>query len=456
MSYPHLATRLYNAPLLITPGKAEVIEQVFRAYCEGRGEPGGPPPSRKELQAPGVTTRADGGYLRTQSGVALIPIVGTLVQRADSMDAMSGLIGYNRIASQLQAALDDPRVDAILLEIDSNGGEAAGLMDLAGKVSAARTKKPTWAIANEGAFSAAYWLASATGRVSAPESGMVGSIGVVMMHVDQSGKDAKAGIKYTPVFAGDRKVDFSSHAPLSDAAMQTAQDEVDRVYGLFVDAISANRKMAPQAVRDTQAGLFHAKAAVDLKLIDAVESFDATLAALEAEAQRFRFYGPRAATSARVPQGDTTMTANADKPAAPAGAAASELTEAQKRGFEEGKGEGAKAGSDAERTRISAILTHAEAEGRSKLAQHLAFKTTQSVEDAAAMLAAAPKEVAAKDPTNRFAAAMDAQGNPNLVPDGAASNNDAAGDAGKPSVPVAANIYKFRRECVAKARAAGK
>lgn len=448
MKYAHLATHLYDAALLITPAKADILASVFRAYCEGRGEPA-PIEQRKELTAPGLT-KADGGYYRTASGIALLPIVGTLVQRGDNMDAASGLIGYNRIATQLQAAIDDPRVDAILLEIDSNGGEAAGVMDLAGKIASANTKKPTWAIANEAAFSAAYWLASASGRVSAPESGMVGSIGVVMLHMDQSVKDAKQGVVYTPIFAGDRKVDFSSHAPLSDAALQIAQDEVDRMYELFVAGVATARSMDPQAVRDTQAGLFHAQAAVDVGLIDAVESFDATLSALTAEAQRFRLYGPRAATSARVPKGDI-MTANADKPAAPAGAATEQLEQAKKLGFDEGKGEGAKAGADAERARVSAILTHAEAGGRRTLAEHLAFKTTQSVDEAVAMLAAAPKETPPAT-GNRFAAAMDKEGNPKIAPDAAVSAGDASGDAAKPSIPIAANIYAFRAKCVAEAR----
>jgi len=436
MRYPHLATRLYNAPLLITPGKAEVIEQVFRAHNEGRAAAlKADDAPRKEL-AIGGTTRTEAGYLRTQTGVALIPIIGTLVQRADSLDAASGLIGYNRIATQLQAALDDPRADAILLEIDSNGGEAAGVMDLAGKIAAAKMKKPTWAIANEGAFSAAYWLASAAERVSAPASAMVGSIGVVMMHVDQSIKDAKSGVVYTPIFAGDRKVDFSSHAPLSDDARATAQAEVDRLYDMFVGSVSGNRKMDEQAVRDTQAGLFHAQAALDLGLIDAVESYDATLAALAAEGQRFRFYGPRAATS-RASPGEMTMTANAEKPAAPAGA--EQLAEAQARGFIEGKAEGVKLGTDAERTRIAGILAHSEATDRRALAEHLAFKTGNTVEEAASMLAAAPKATAA--PTNLLAAAMAGVPNPQVGADGQPVNAEH-----KPVVISAGSVFEQRRK----------
>lgn len=433
MRYPHLATRLYNAPLLITPGKAEVIEQVFRAHNEG-GKPMPEAPPRKEF-AFGGATRTDAGYLRTQAGIALIPVIGTLVQRADSMDAASGLVGYNRIAMQLQAAIDDPRTSAILLEIDSNGGEAAGVMDLASKITAAKMKKPLWAVANEGAFSAAYWLASAAERVSAPASGMVGSIGVVMMHVDQSIKDAKAGVVYTPIFAGDRKVDFSSHAPLSDDARATAQAEVDRLYELFVSAVADQRPgMNAQAVRDTQAGLFHAQAAAELGLIDAVESYDATLSALEAEAMRFRVYGPRA--RAQLSEG-----ANMEKEKPAAGAAVDHLAEAQARGFTEGKAEGTRletqAATEAERTRISGILAHAEAQDRRALAEHLAFKTGNSVDDAVALLLAAPK---ATGTTNLLAAAMAKVPNPAIGADGQPTTDH------KTVVISASDVFAQRRK----------
>lgn len=446
MSHPRLAQRLYNSALLITPGKAEVIEQVFRAHQEGRAALLAPPAveaPRKELDAPGIT-KADAGYYRTASGIALITAVGTLVQRGDSMDAASGLVGYNTIAAQLQAAVDDPRVGAILLEIDSNGGEAAGLFDLAGKVRAANQRKPTWAAVNEQAFSAAYGLAAAAGRVAVPQSGMVGSVGVVMMHVDQSVKDAKAGITYTPIYAGARKVDFSQHAPLTDAAMQIAQDEVDRVYEMFVNAVADSRGMDPQAVRDTEAGLFDAQTALDRGLIDAVESFDATLMALAIEAQRFRVDGPRAVTN---PKGARAMNATADQIAA-----------AKAEGVNEGK-----AAADAElakkvaeasvaaQARVAAILTHAEAAGRATLAQHLAFKTTQSVDDAVALLAASPKEVAAA-PGNAFAAHMDKVGNAKVVPDAASANAAANGDAAQKVPKTATQIYEFRRQQVVKAR----
>lgn len=76
--------------------------------------------------------------------------------------------------------------------------------------------KPIWAVANESVLSAACAVASAADRICVTRTGEVGSIGVVAVHVDESGADAKAGLAWTFVFAGERKVDANAHEPLSE------------------------------------------------------------------------------------------------------------------------------------------------------------------------------------------------------------------------------------------------
>jgi signal peptide peptidase SppA len=417
MNYPQLASRLYNTPLLITPGKAEIIEHVFRSHQEGRPALLAPPAPaatevqpRAELLAPG-TVRMDAGYYRTSSGVAIIPVLGTLVQRAGGMDALSGMTGYNRIGAIMQAALADPQVGAVLFEIDSPGGEANGAFDLAAKIRAATTKKPIWAVANEQAFSAGYLLASAAERVSAPESAMVGSVGVVALHVDQSGKDAKQGLVYTPIYAGAHKVDFSSHAPLSAEALKMAQEEVNHMYDLFVSAVSTGRGLSEQAVRDTEAGIFSAKVAQRLTLVDSVEPFDATVEALAKEAQQVRSTGMRVAASTPatpiVDEEQTMATGTVETFSAEQLAAA--------------ESNGNKSGAQAERQRIAAILNSEAAKGKSTLATHLALETELTPEQALGLLAKAE----AQQP-DQFAAAMAKLGNPNIGADASGSGDQPA------------------------------
>ena len=266
---PHLAARLFGVPLAIHRPKLDVILAVL-----------GPRVGLSDLAAaPGYSppTRAMSG---SPPGVAVIPIHGTLVRRTVGLEAESGLTSYAGLAAQLDAAIGNPEVSAILLDIDSPGGESGGVFDLADRIRAASQIKPVWAVANDMAFSAAYALASAASRVFVSRTGGVGSIGVIAMHVDQSEKDAQDGVHYTAVFAGDRKNDLNPHEPISSEAHAFLKAEVNRIYGLFVETVARHRDIEPSAVRDTEAGLFFGQAAVAMGLADAVGTFDDALAQL--------------------------------------------------------------------------------------------------------------------------------------------------------------------------------
>ena len=266
---PHLAARLFGVPLAIHRPKLDVILAVLGprvGLAELTAAPGFTPPPRA---APGSPT-----------GVAIIPIHGTLVRRTVGLEAESGLTSYAGLTAQLDAAIGNPAVSAILLDIDSPGGESGGVFDLADRIRAASQIKPVWAVANDMAFSAAYALASAASRVFVSRTGGVGSIGVIAMHVDQSEKDAQDGVHYTAVFAGDRKNDLNPHAPISGEAHAFLKAEVNRIYGLFVETVARHRGIEASAVRDTEAGLFFGQAAVAMGLADAIGSFDEALAQL--------------------------------------------------------------------------------------------------------------------------------------------------------------------------------
>ncbi|MBF0188963.1 MAG: S49 family peptidase, partial [Magnetococcales bacterium] len=205
----------------------------------------------------------------TPNGIAIIPIHGTLVKRAGAVEAASGLLSYAAVEEMILDAATDPAVKAILMDIDSPGGEVGGVFDLATMIREAGEDKPIWALTDD-AFSAAYLLASAAHRIILPQTAGAGSIGVIAVHVDESERDAKEGRNYTTVFAGSRKNDFSSHEPLSDAANNRLQSEVDRLYSMFVQTVAKNRRMDISAVRATEAGLFFGQDAVAVGLADRV------------------------------------------------------------------------------------------------------------------------------------------------------------------------------------------
>jgi len=271
---PHIASRVLGTPLVIGQAKLEAIVSVL-----------GP---RIGIEAPSaaVALHDDAGRPRattvTPSGIAVIPVFGTLVKRAGPIEAASGLTSYGDLETQILDAATDPAVRAIVLDVDSPGGEASGVFDLADLVFEARSLKPVWAVADEEAFSGAYAIASAAERVIVPRTGGVGSIGVVAVHIDRSARDVMEGYRYTTIFAGAHKNDFNPHGALGGEARTALQAEVDRVHGLFVETVAHNRGMATAAVRETEAGLFFGEAAVRAGLADEVGTMRDVLAALAA------------------------------------------------------------------------------------------------------------------------------------------------------------------------------
>lgn len=259
MQLVHLASRLYGTPLLIARPKLDVILSVLGSRI-------GLPDLDMAMPLPMPRQSATSA----QAGIAVIPVVGTLVRRSMGIEAASGLMSYGEIESRLDAALADPQVAGILLDLDSPGGEASGVFELAERIRAASTIKPIWAHANDAAYSAAFAIAAACQRLTLSQTAGVGSIGVIALHVDQSVKDAKDGLNYTAVFAGSHKNDFSPHEPLSPQAITALQTEVDRLYDIFVNQVGQMRGLDPDAVRATEAALFYGVQAVAAGLADAV------------------------------------------------------------------------------------------------------------------------------------------------------------------------------------------
>lgn len=264
-----LATRIINTPLMIHPDKLVTILGVIGDRIgldvPGRAEiaPFRPASERETTDEPGV--------------VAVIPVHDTLVHRTRGLDALSGLNSYEEIRKSFRRAVEDPEVGSILFDIDSPGGEAAGVFDLVDEIFEAREVKPVYAFVNETAYSAAYAIASAAEEIFVPRTGGLGSVGVVALHVDQSGFDAQRGLKYTYIYAGARKIDFSPHKPLSQEAFGVARDEIEEVYNLFIETVARNRGLPASAVRVTEAGIFQGRRAVDAGLADRVTTWDQAL-----------------------------------------------------------------------------------------------------------------------------------------------------------------------------------
>jgi ClpP class serine protease len=277
LNLPHVASRVFGTPLMIARGKLEVILSVLAPRLAGSGLDAAAPETE---QAPLSSI--------TIERIAVVSVIGTLVSRSGYLDAASGLASYADIGDAIGEAMADPSVRGVILDVDSSGGEVGGLFDLVEQIGAikAASQKPLWAVANECALSAAYAIASTADRLYVTRTGEVGSIGVVAVHIDESGADAKAGLAWTFVFAGERKVDGNAHEPLSERARMTIHADVDRLYAKFCAHVATKPGNTSETARRTNAAIYRGDLAVRAGLADRVGTLDLAIAEMATELDR--------------------------------------------------------------------------------------------------------------------------------------------------------------------------
>ena len=267
-SYPHLLARVFDTPLFIDKPKLEVILSVLNNEL-GLGIEVG------QIDAADIKNRdRSRAYHVTADGIAQIPIHGTLVRRAHALDALSGIRSYEQIRNEVQDAATDPQVRGILLDIDSPGGEASGMFDLMADLREAADMKPVYAAANDDALSAAYGIASVAKQIFVTRTVSAGSVGVIAVHLDESGANEQAGKKYTVMRAGARKAEHNSLEPLTEEGRESLQEELDRLHTLFIDEVAESRNLDPKQVRKTEAQVYHAENAVTAGLADQVGTLE--------------------------------------------------------------------------------------------------------------------------------------------------------------------------------------
>lgn len=287
MHHTQIAQRVFNTPLMLDPAKALAILTGLGPRITGReisieglemaAEHQDPAtlPARASLFGDDLTKRqARNGSqpFAVVDGIAVIEIAGTLVHRGAWIGQSSGLTSYEGIAAQLQAALADPAIRGIALDIDSFGGEVAGAFDLADRIRAVRQVKPVQAFVADHALSAAYALASQADRIFLPRTGTVGSIGVVAMHSDMSGALDQKGIAVTLIHAGTRKVDANPYQPLPEAVRERIAGELEDLRQLFAETVAEGRgrRLDTLQALGTEAAVFRGEAAVFAGLADEV------------------------------------------------------------------------------------------------------------------------------------------------------------------------------------------
>ncbi len=241
-------------------GIADRSQSDIQAVLAARGEP---------------LANTEGVVMR--DGVAVLPVRGPIFRYANLFTQVSGATSLEALATDFGQAVANPAVKAIVLEVDSPGGMAAGISEFAGQVRAASKVKPVVAYVSDMGASAAYWIAAAASEVVISDIARVGSIGVVMQ-AQRSAEDGSIKL-------------ISSQSPLkqarpdSESGARLFQQMVDQQAQVFIDAVATYRGVtADKVVNDFGQGFVLVGAsAVAAGMADRLGTLESIIAGLSGD-----------------------------------------------------------------------------------------------------------------------------------------------------------------------------
>jgi signal peptide peptidase SppA len=340
------------------------------------------------------------------SGVAVLDIRGPIMRYRSFWTWLLGGTSVEEASTGLQAALDDPTVQSIVLAINSPGGQVDGINEFANSIRAANSQKPVTAYVGGMGASGAYWLAAAAGKIVADETAQLGSIGVLATVMDATGAEQKMGVKRYDVVSSQSPLKRTD--PGTDAGRAQLQSVVDSLAQVFIDKVAQFRGTTPAKVESDfgKGAVVLAPAAVAAGMADGLGSLQSVLTDGDRNGMPMRQVRDKPGlrvegTVAEEPDEEDNPALNDDNDCAnPPGAARDpEDDDEDEEDDDEEELEvtaSVPEGDDnlltptEDRQRIAAILTSEEAKGREELARILALETNHTLEAAKKMLAAVP------------------------------------------------------------------
>jgi signal peptide peptidase SppA len=273
-TYDHLAAFALEHPWALTAHMRAIVANILARRLAGMDDDDEAIARAQQARESRDITVRGGGL------VAVIPLMGVVAPRMNMLSEISGGATFEGLTKQLQAAVADPDVKTIVFDVDSPGGNVAGVSEFAREVLRARAVKPIIAQANHLLASAAYWPMACATEIVATPSALVGSIGVYTLHDDLTGALEQLGIKREVISAGKYKAEAVSGGALSDEARAHMQHLIDGAYNRMVGDIAKGRGVSAAAVRSGygEGRVLNAEDALAAGLIDRIATLDDTLA----------------------------------------------------------------------------------------------------------------------------------------------------------------------------------
>ena len=288
MRHAYLLSWVRSGIWAIEPVKAQVILDVLMRRAAG-STPAASDHDDEVLWSARQAAVRDRN--QPQEGIAVVPVTGVISPRVHDVQGLStgGGMSAEGFAAAMRQLAADPSIKGIVLDVDSPGGNVAGVPEAVSAIRDAKAAgKPVSAVANHWAASAAYWLASAADELVVTQSGEVGSIGVYVYHEDISKRLDMLGVTPTLIKAGPNKAEGHPAFALGEDAAANIQARVDDYYSMFVKDVAKGRGVPVSTVRDSFGGgrMVGAQEAVRLGMADRVGSLADTIKRMQRTAGR--------------------------------------------------------------------------------------------------------------------------------------------------------------------------
>lgn len=185
-----------------------------------------------------------------QDGVGILTISGSLITGTAGYMVFYGVVGYDDIRKMLAKLVADQGVQSILLVMNSGGGSVGGVMDAGELVTRVSKVKPMVTYTGSIMASAALWLGASTEFVMASQTAVVGSIGVLQVHIEYSKQMENDGVKATVIRGGEFKALANRYEPLTEVAKENMEAQASHLEDVFISYMADRRQVSKQVALD--------------------------------------------------------------------------------------------------------------------------------------------------------------------------------------------------------------
>lgn len=269
---------ILSEPWAVSPTFAdEITPRLESIFGKGRIKPS---PESKDSELPPIELidaydESEGGEMVSQSGkVAKINIHGPVVHRAGMMEKMCGICSADTLAEWITSCGEDKDISAIVLDMDTPGGQVSASDCVIDAIKEAKKSKPVWAYVNSCSASLGYWYASQCDKiVMSGNSSQVGSIGVVVRHVNREKQYKERGEKHSIILntSSSEKQLLNDLQSINEATEPKVVQILDDIYADFSADVKAGRNLS--STDQFEGRMYRAKQAVELGLADSIETY---------------------------------------------------------------------------------------------------------------------------------------------------------------------------------------